>query len=117
MSDARCLPRVGHAGRFNLSQEDRLDCRAGERATTNRNGDRALMLPAEIVQGLKLVGEKLDKAVADRQSQRGALAEVAGVVPAIRDYIKAEDVRIASAMLVCEQLTFDDDWWEAFGKF
>ena len=74
------------------------------------------MLPPEIIDGLRLVGEKLDEAVADRQSQRGAIVEAAGAVPGIRDYIKAKEFRVAIAMLVCEQLTFDDDWWEAFGR-
>jgi hypothetical protein len=74
------------------------------------------MLPADIGEALKLVTEKLDEAVADRQSQRGAIVEAAGAVPAIRAYIKAKDVRIAITMLVCEPLTFDDAWWEALGK-
>jgi hypothetical protein len=45
------------------------------------------MLPPEIVDALRLIGEKLDEAVADRNSQR-AIAEAAGAVPIIRDYIK-----------------------------
>ena len=75
------------------------------------------MLPPELVDGLKLIGEKLDEAVADRNSQRGAIVEAAGAVPAVRDFIKAQDARVAIAMLVCEQLIYDDGWWEEFGKF
>lgn len=74
------------------------------------------MLPPEIAEGLKLVGEKLDEAVADRNSQRGAIVEAAGAVPAIRGYINNNDARVAIAMLVCEHLIFDDDWWDAFGR-
>jgi hypothetical protein len=74
------------------------------------------MLPPEIIDALKLIGEKLDEAVADRNSQRGAIVETAGAVPAIRNYIKAKHVRVAISMLVCDQLTFDDDWWKAFGR-
>jgi hypothetical protein len=40
------------------------------------------MLPPDIIDGLKLIGEKLDEAVADRHSQRGAIVEAAGAVPA-----------------------------------
>jgi len=37
-------------------------------------------------------------------------------VPAIRGYIKDNEARVAIAMLACEQLIFDDAWWEAFGQ-
>lgn len=78
--------------------------------------EQAAGLPPEIADCLKLVGEKLDEAVADRKSQRGAIVEAGGAVPAIRGYIKDNETRVAIAMLACEQLTFDDAWWEAFGQ-
>jgi hypothetical protein len=74
------------------------------------------MLLPEITEALKLLGEKLDEAVAESDLQRTAIERAAQAVAAIREYINAEEPRIAIAMLACEPIIFDDDWWDAFGK-
>lgn len=75
------------------------------------------MLPPDIAEGLKRLGEKLDQAVTDRKLQPRAIEQAAKAAATVRTFIKADDTRAAITMLVCEQLTFDDDWWSAFGHY
>lgn len=75
-----------------------------------------LMLPPEIAEGLKLIGEKLDEAVTDRNDQRGATEKAAKAAAMVRAYIKADDMRTTVVTLVCEPLTFDGEWWNRFGE-
>jgi len=72
------------------------------------------MLPKEIAECLMLVEEKLDEAVADRNSQRAAVTEAAGALPAIQAYIRSSEKQVSVAMLVCEQILFKDEWWKEF---
>jgi hypothetical protein len=72
------------------------------------------MLPPEIAEGLRLIGEKLDEAAIDRNVQGPAVEQAAKAAATVRTSIKADDMRTTVTMLVCEQLTFDDDWWSAF---
>lgn len=63
------------------------------------------MLPPEIAEGLKLLGEELEEAVTDRNTQRSAVEKAAKAAATVCVYIKADEMRTTIVMLVCEQLT------------